>query len=145
MAVYKEYRPRLHLHIGDLTDDMSAMVKMTGFNVSHLRRLYHNFLLREFVQAHIETVLQIGTGHWSNGLEKFYRIHPEELFLFSLTKCKTGMTNEEIVDMFFGGDYNLELRVLLVYALSRSPLSQHCWPCRFVAILTSVWLLQGQD
>jgi hypothetical protein len=100
----REYRPRLHLHIGDLADDMSA-VKMTGFNVSQLRRLYHHFGLREFVQAHNETVLRIGTGHWSNGLEKCYRIHPEELFLFSLTKCKTGMTNERIIDMFFGGDY----------------------------------------
>ena len=95
----REYRPRLHLQIGDLTDDMSA-VKMTGFNVSQLRRLYHHFGLREFVQAHNETVLRIGTGHWSNGLEKCYRIHPEELFLFSLTKCKTGMTNERIIDMF---------------------------------------------
>jgi len=100
----REYRPRLHLHIGDLADDMSA-VKMTGFNVSQLRRLYNHFGLREFVQAHNETVLRIVTGHWSNGLEKCYRIHPEELFLFSLTKCKTGMTNERIIDMFFGGDY----------------------------------------
>jgi len=84
---------------------MSA-VKMTGFNISQLRRLYHHFGLREFVHAHNETVLRTGTGHWSNGLEKCYRIHPEELFLFSLTEGKTGMTNDKIVDIFFGGDYN---------------------------------------
>jgi hypothetical protein len=33
-------------------------------------------------------------------------IKPEELFLFSLAKCKTGMTYEKIADMFFGGDYS---------------------------------------
>jgi len=58
------------------------------------------------IQAHNKTVLRIGTGHWANGPEKYYCIHPEELFLFLLTKCMTGMTNKKIVDMFFGGDYN---------------------------------------
>ncbi len=80
---------------------------MTAFNdVSQLRRLYRHFGLREFVIAHNEMELWIGTGHWLNGRENCFCIDPEELFLFSLTKYKTGMTNEKIVDMFFGGDYN---------------------------------------
>jgi hypothetical protein len=101
----REFRPRRHLRIGDLADDMTA-IKMTAFNVSQLRRLYCHFGLREFVLAHLETDLLIGTGHWLNGRENCYRVDPEECFLFALTKCKTGMTNEKIVDMFFGGDYN---------------------------------------
>jgi hypothetical protein len=101
----RDFFPSLHLCIGNLTDDMSA-IKMTAFNVSQLRRLYRHFGLREFVLAHYETKLQIGTGHWFECGERCYCIDPEELFLFSLTKCKTGMTTEKIVYMFFGGDYS---------------------------------------
>ncbi len=102
----REFCPRIHLCIGNLTDDMLS-IKMTAFNVSQLPRLYCHFSLRQLVLAHNETELQIGTGHWSNGCEHCFCIDPEELFLFSLTKkCKTGMTNEKIMDMFFGGDYN---------------------------------------
>ena len=41
-----------------------------------------------------------------NGAEKCYRIDPEELFLYSLTRLKTGMSQEMIVDHYFGGDYS---------------------------------------
>ncbi|KAL7524503.1 hypothetical protein ACHAXR_002236, partial [Thalassiosira sp. AJA248-18] len=34
-----------------------------------------------------------------------YLIHPEELFLFTLTKVATGRTNQSIIDEYFGGDY----------------------------------------
>jgi hypothetical protein len=100
----REFCPRLHLCIGNITDYMSAL-KMTAFTISQLRRLYHHFGLREFVLAHHETELRIGTDHWFEGCERCYRIDPEELFLFSLTKCKTGMSTDKIVDMFIGGDY----------------------------------------
>jgi hypothetical protein len=110
----REFRPRLHLRIGNITDDMSA-VKMTAFTISQLRRLYRHFGLREFVLAHHETELWIGTGHWFEGRERCYRINPEELFLFSLTKCKTGMSTEKIVDMFFGGQWSYGFRWLMLY------------------------------
>ncbi len=58
----RDFCPRLHLHIGNLADNMLA-VKMTAFNVSQLHRLYCHFGLREFVLAHNETELWIGTGH----------------------------------------------------------------------------------
>ena len=38
--------------------------------------------------------------------QKCYRIDPEELFLYSLTRLKTGMSQEMIVDHYFGGDYS---------------------------------------
>jgi hypothetical protein len=69
----KELCPRLHLCIGSLTDDMSA-VKMTALYVSQLRRLYHHFGLRELVLAHNEMELQIGTGHWSNSSKNCFCI-----------------------------------------------------------------------
>ena len=100
----REFRPRVHLRIADLRDDMTAR-KMTSFSISQLRQLYYHFGLREFVLAHNETDLLIGTGHWANGRENCYRLNPEELFLYMLTKCKTGMTNEKVIDMYFGGDY----------------------------------------
>ena len=78
---------------------------MTSFSVSQLRQFYYHFGLREFVLAHNETDLLIGTGHWANGRENCYRLHPEELFLYMLTKCKTGMINEKVIDMYLGGDY----------------------------------------
>jgi hypothetical protein len=79
--------------------------KMTSFSVRQLQRLYGHFGLREFVMAHNEMDLLIGTDKWENGREFCYCIHPEELFLFMLTKCKTGMTSEKVVDMFLGGDH----------------------------------------
>ena len=103
---HREYRPRLHLRLGDLPDDRTA-IKMTGFNISQLSKLFQLFGLRDFVHAHHETVLLIGTGHFdvNTGAEKCYRIDPEELLLYSLTRIKTGMTQEAIIDNYFGGDY----------------------------------------
>ena len=101
----REFRPRQHLRLSSLMDDMTAK-KMTGFRVSELQRLYNHFGLRDFVMAHNETDLLIGTDKWRNGRELCYRIHPEELFLYVLTRCKTGMTSEKVIDMFFGGDYS---------------------------------------
>ena len=103
---HREYRPRLHLRLGDLPDDRMA-IKMTGFNISQLSKLFQLFGLRDFVHAHHETELLIGTGHFdvNSGAEKCYRIDPEELLLYSLTRIKTGMTQEAIIDHYFGGDY----------------------------------------
>ena len=103
---HREYRPRLHLCLGDLPDDRTA-IKMTGFNIFQLSKLFQLFGLRDFVHAHHETVLLIGTGHFdvNTGAEKCYRIDPEELLLYSLTRIKTGMTQEAIIDNYFGGDY----------------------------------------
>jgi len=57
---HREYRPRLHLRLGDLPDDRKVL-KMNGFNISQLSKLYQLFGLRDFVHAHHETALLIGT------------------------------------------------------------------------------------
>jgi hypothetical protein len=73
---------------------------MTGFNIDQLRRLYGHFGLQHVVLAHFKTDLLIGTNNFDpvTGAEKCYRIHPEELFLYLLTRLKTGMSQEMIVD-----------------------------------------------
>ncbi len=78
----REFRPQLHLRLGDLPDDRTS-VKMTGYSIAQLRILYKHFGLRDFVTAHQETDLLIGTNHFDavTGAEKCYRIDPEELFL----------------------------------------------------------------
>ena len=80
---HREYRPRLHLRLGDLPDDRTA-IKMTGFNIFQLSKLFQLFGLRDFVHAHHETVLLIGTGHFdvNIGVEMCYCIDPEELLLY---------------------------------------------------------------
>ena len=79
---------------------MASCEEMTGFNISQLSKLFQLFGLRDCVHAHHETVLLIGTGHFDvdTGAEKCYRIDPEELLLYSLTRIKTGMTQEAIID-----------------------------------------------
>jgi hypothetical protein len=79
---------------------------MTGFNISQLRKLYQQFGLRDFVHAHHDTELLIETNNFDagTGAEKCYRIDPEELLLYSLTRINTGMTQEAIIDHCFGGD-----------------------------------------
>ena len=100
----REFRPRQHLRIGALRDDMTAR-KMTRFSVDQLYRLYDLFGLRQYCLAHGEVDIRLSTGHQRNGSENCYRYDPEELFLFTLTKIATGQTNESIIDTWFGGDY----------------------------------------
>ncbi len=79
----REFQPRLHLRLGDLRDDRTA-VKMTGFLIPQLRTLYGHFGLCNFVHAHHKTELLIGTTtfHPVTGKENCYRINPKELLLF---------------------------------------------------------------
>ena len=72
---------------------------MTHFRQSQLRHLYARFDLAALA-AGVGMTIPIFTGH------TYYRIHPEEVLLFTLTKLATGLSNHMIVDTYFGGDYN---------------------------------------
>ena len=78
---------------------------MTRFNWSQLRRLYAAFDLEGLLEP-MEDRLSILTGHFTNGTPCCYRIHPAEVFLFTLCRLVTGMTQVHIVDTYFGGDKN---------------------------------------
>jgi hypothetical protein len=79
-------------------NDVQAL-KMTPFNQGQLCQLYAHFGLAAFV-AGVGTKIPIFTGH------TYYRIHLEEVFLFTITKLASGLSNHMIVDTYFDGDYN---------------------------------------
>jgi hypothetical protein len=96
-AAPQQYTCSKNLCIADLNDVQA--LKMMHFSQSQLSLLYAHFSLAALA-ARVGTTIPIFTGH------TYYRIHPEEVFLFTLTKLATGMSNHMIVDTYFGGDYN---------------------------------------
>jgi hypothetical protein len=80
---------------------------MTHFFHGQLRRLYTDFDLEGYL-VHLDAdMLPFYTGYTSlrSGSQCCYRIHPEEVFLFTMTKVATCLSNQRIVDMYIGGDY----------------------------------------
>jgi hypothetical protein len=96
-AAPQQYTRSKNLRLADLNDVQA--LKMTHFSQSQLRHLYAHFGMAALV-AGVGTTIPIFIGH------TYYRIHPEEVFLLTLTKLATGLTNIMIVDTYFGGDYN---------------------------------------
>ena len=96
-AAPQQYTRTKNLRLADLNNVQA--LKMTHFSQSQLRRLYAHFGLTALA-AGVGTTIPIFTGH------TYYRIHPEEVFLFTLTKLASGMSNHMIVDTYFGRDYN---------------------------------------
>jgi hypothetical protein len=101
----REQTQRMFVRLHTLRDDRTA-IKMTSFTIAQLYELYGYFGLRQYLIAQNANQLRIGTNTFRNGRENCYLIDPEELFLYSLTRIRTGMTQEQIVDFYFGGDYN---------------------------------------
>ena len=93
----QQYTRSKNLRLADLNDVQA--LKMTHFRQSQLRHLYARFDLAALA-AGVGMTIPIFTGH------TYYRIHPEEVLLFTLTKLATGLSNHMIVDTYFGGDYN---------------------------------------
>ena len=80
---------------------------MTHFNYSQLRQLYNHFGFAGLVDDLLDNTIPIPTGQVNQrGVQCFYRVHPEELFLFTMTKLRSGLSNIMITDTYFGGDYN---------------------------------------
>ncbi len=75
---------------------------MTCFNWSQLHRLYMAFDLKGMLKP-MQEKLSIPMGH---GSPCCYQINPEEVFLFTLCRLATGMSQVRIVDTYFGGDKN---------------------------------------
>ncbi len=75
------------------------------FNHGQLRCLYKAFDLKSLLEL-MDEKLAFPTGHFCNGHPCKYRIHPEEVFLYTLWKVATWMTQVQIVDTYFGGDKN---------------------------------------
>ncbi len=80
-----------------------AALKMTRFNWCQLMHLYAAFDLDSQLEP-MDDKLAFFTGHFYDGYACCYQIHPEEVFLFTLCRLATGMTQVHIVDTYFGGD-----------------------------------------
>ena len=80
---------------------------MTHFFHGQLRRLYTVFDLEGYLVQLNADMLPFLMGYTSSrsGSQCCYRIHPEEVFFFTMTKVATGLSNQWIVDMYIGGDY----------------------------------------
>ena len=96
-AALQQYTRSKNLRIVNLNDVQA--LKMTYFSQSQLRHLCAHFGLAAMA-AGVGATIPIFTGF------TYYRIHPAEVFLFTLTKLAASMSNHMIVDTYFGGDDN---------------------------------------
>lgn len=98
-------RPWLDVRFSDWSNDRCR--DCTGFRKNQLIRIYKAFGLRELCRQHDEPHIGLCTG-FSNpsGSDCRYLFHPEELFLFFMTKCRTGDSNKKMVNDKFGGELN---------------------------------------
>jgi len=69
----------------------------TSFTGDQLRRIFGLFGLAQLA-AQTDGYIRVFTVH------EYYRFDPEEIFLFMLTKCRTGKSNRELCDLVFGGN-----------------------------------------
>ena len=91
-----------HLRIDDLSDPVA--IRLTRFSHEQLRVLNGYFGFEALLDPG-EAMLRIPTDHTTRNSPCYYRVHPEEAFSFTLIKVATGLTNQNIVDNYFGGDY----------------------------------------
>jgi hypothetical protein len=96
-AVPQQFSRPKNLHLADLKNVQA--LKMTHFNQGQLCQLCAHFGLAALAEG-MGTKIAIFTGH------TYYQIHPEEVFLFTMTKLASGLSNHMIVNTYFGGDYN---------------------------------------
>jgi hypothetical protein len=81
------------------------VLQITHFNWSQLRLLYAAFNLEGQLKP-MQDKLFLLTGHIYNGTPCCYQIHLEEVFLYTLCKLATGLTQVQIVDMYIDRNTN---------------------------------------
>lgn len=72
----------------------------TSFTKSQLLRIYSLFGLAQLA-AQNNGYVRVPNGY------KILLFHPEEAFLFLMTKCKTGLSNKVLCDLIFGGNASI--------------------------------------
>ena len=95
------YQARRHVRLHTWND--SKALNFTRFRVDQLIRLYDCFHIA--ILADDEEVIRIPTGKTNQrGRACTYCFHPEELFLFAMTKLATGSSNKALCCFIFGGN-----------------------------------------
>lgn len=88
--------PRQNIHFDSWTDQEAY--GFTSFTKDQLMKIYHHFGLAAHA-AQSNGSIRVPTG--ADG--RNYLFHPEELFLFLMSKCKMGFGNKAMCDLIFGG------------------------------------------
>ena len=78
----------------------------TGFRAQQLQKIYACFGLNNILIATQLPYIQVPSRHTNQrGVACFYNFDPEELFLFTLTKCRSGRSNLDMCVDVFGGHH----------------------------------------
>jgi len=85
--------PRQHIWIDSWTEQ--ECYDFTSFTRDQLCRIYDLFGLAQLA-AQTDGYIRVFTGH------THYCFNPEEIFLFFMTKCRTGYRNREMCNLIFG-------------------------------------------
>ncbi len=89
--------PRQNLRLDSWTEQEAY--GFTSFTKGQLSDIYHHFGLDARAAQNDGAILvPTGADHGRN-----HHFHPEELFLFTMTKCKMGFSNKALCDLIFGG------------------------------------------
>ena len=96
-ALDLEFTPCRNIRF-DSWDDQKCL-NYTSFRKHELMQIYRHFNLVGMANQQ-DGLVRIATGH------AYYAIHPEELFLFFMTRFKKGFTIHDLVNDVFGGDHN---------------------------------------
>jgi len=93
------FRPHMAITL-DCWDDCTSN-KYTSFLRGELGDIYRLFGLADRVGS--DGLLRIPSGSYTRGKPDNYKIHPEELFLFFMTRCRKNWPLVDMVDQLFGG------------------------------------------
>lgn len=95
-------KPRQHVRFKHWTSRYCK--SKTGFNKRQLVRIYKQFGLGQLAAGNDGNISVYKGANKVSGDPLYYNFHPEELFLFFMTKCKIGYTNKNLCEDIFGGD-----------------------------------------
>ena len=84
----------------DSWDDCTC-IKYTSFLRGELGDIYRLFDLAGLAAS--DGLLRIPSGSYTRGKPGNYKIHPEELFLYFMTRCRKNYSLMDIVHNLFGG------------------------------------------
>ena len=87
--------PRQNIRFSSWTDQ--ECYDFTSFRKDQLIQIYDQFELEDLANE-TNGRIRVFNGH------EHYCFHPEEIFLFLMTKCKTGLSNKIMCDLLFGGN-----------------------------------------
>ena len=88
--------PRQNLRLDSWTEQDAY--GFTSFSKDQINNIYHHFGLAAHAAQNYGAI-PVPTG--ADG--RHYHFHPEELFLFMMTKCKMGFGNKALCDLIFDG------------------------------------------